>query len=232
MSKRVRYILIVLSALVLVLSGVFATLAYLNDTTDEVKNTISVGDVKIKLDEAPVSIDEYGQVTTGTGRVLQNHYNLVPGMTYPKDPTVHVAADSEPAYIFVKIQNSIADVEVAVDPDGDPAVGKISEQILANGWEKVAGYDDLYVYNGTQKVAGKDYIVSTKDAAQKDLVIFQQFKVNPDLDFEANGELPALQDLNGKTIQVKAYAIQAYGLSMTDAAEMADEALVFTANQY
>ena len=73
-------------------------MAYLT-STDEVKNTFTVGQVKIKLDEAKV--DENGKALTGekAERVKANSYKLMPGHTYTKDPTVTVKKVSESSYV-------------------------------------------------------------------------------------------------------------------------------------
>ncbi len=77
-------------ALVLVVGGVVGgTLAWLTDSTAEVKNTFTTSDVDIELAE-----------TTGT------QYKMVPGYTIAKDPTVTVKAVSEKAYLFVKVEKS------------------------------------------------------------------------------------------------------------------------------
>ena len=235
MNKKVKALLLVLCALVFAAAGVFATLAYLNDTTKEVVNTVSVGDIQITMDEAEVSVDEYGEVSLTGDRTQENQYNLVPGMTYPKDPTIHVEGKSEPTYLFIHYRNDIADAEVKVDADASPEIGTIAEQMAANGWvlvqadadeDGVNDYTDLYVYNGNLCVDDKDYIVNNKNVASKenvlDVPIFAQFKVDPDL------EQPDLGNYAGKTIQLKACAVQAYGLSMTEAAELADAELTLS----
>lgn len=75
-------------------------MAYLT-STDEVKNTFTVGQVKIKLDEAKV--DENGKPVEGAARVAENSYKLLPGHTYTKDPTIHVDAASEDCFIRAKV---------------------------------------------------------------------------------------------------------------------------------
>ena len=65
------------------------TLAWLTDKTDAVQNTFTTSDVDIKLEE-----------TTG------DSYKMVPGNTISKDPKVTVLANSEKAYVFVKVETS------------------------------------------------------------------------------------------------------------------------------
>ena len=86
MKKKIT--LVVALALVLVV-GVFGTLAYLTDSTSAVKNTFTVGKVDIDLDESD-NLD----------------FQLIPGNTLKKDPKVTVVAGSEACYLFVKVEAS------------------------------------------------------------------------------------------------------------------------------
>ena len=88
--------------------SVFTTVAFLKDS-DSVKNTFTVGKVAITLDEAKV--DEYGTAVAGASRVQGNSYKLIPGHEYKKDPTVHFAAGSEASYLFVRVDDGIAQIE-------------------------------------------------------------------------------------------------------------------------
>ena len=93
-----KSIALVMMAVLLVAASVMGTLAYLT-SKDTVKNTFTVGKVKITLDEAKVN--EYGEADTPASRVKENTYKLIPGHAYTKDPTVHFAAGSEAGYLFV-----------------------------------------------------------------------------------------------------------------------------------
>lgn len=104
MKKAKKIVALLLCAVLLVGATIAGTVAYLTDTDNVVTNTFTVGKVVITMDEVPV--DAYGVPTTGDRRT-ENSYKLVPGHTYTKDPTIHVAAESEPCYLFVKIENGI-----------------------------------------------------------------------------------------------------------------------------
>ncbi len=79
--------LILVAALVLIIGcGVGGTVAWLTDSTDEVVNTFTLGDVSITLAE-----------TTGT------EYKMVPGEKITKDPIITVTQGSEKCYVFVEI---------------------------------------------------------------------------------------------------------------------------------
>lgn len=113
MKTRTKVILLVFSAVMLIVSTVFATFAYLTSTTQTVKNTFTVGNVKIELDESDESTEDTSD-RTKTG----NQYHLLPGHTYVKDPTVTVIAKSENCYVrmFVLV-NNISKLKAAFNTD-------------------------------------------------------------------------------------------------------------------
>ena len=107
MKTRSKALLLTLCAVLLVTASMLGTMAYLT-STDEVKNTFTVGSVAITLDETDVD-----NSTTGADRDRANSYKLLPGHEYKKDPTIHVDANSEDCFLFVKVENEIADIEKA-----------------------------------------------------------------------------------------------------------------------
>lgn len=191
MKTRNKALLLALCALLLVVTTVFATLAYLTATTATVKNTFTVGNIEIILDEAPVDAD--GQATAGN-RVTGNEYKLISGKTYDKDPTVHVQPGSEESYLFVKVENGIS---------------AVIEDLDMPGWFKVADQADLYVY-GTSEADGGQTLVSATDAVV-DIPVFDTFTVKADAD---NVALEAVAE---NTISLKAFAIQAEGVTYAEA---------------
>ena len=86
--NRIKPLLTLCCALLLVAAGVFGTLAWLTDQTAEVKNTFTVGDINIGLTETTAD------------------YKMVPGNTIAKDPTVTVKANSEACWLFVQVTES------------------------------------------------------------------------------------------------------------------------------
>lgn len=102
MKKAKKVLLLVLCAALLVGASVAGTVAYLT-SNDTVTNTFTIGKVTITLDEAKT--DEYGTADTSASRVKANTYKLIPGHTYTKDPIIHVGAESEACWLFVKIEN-------------------------------------------------------------------------------------------------------------------------------
>lgn len=114
--NRIKPLLTLCCALLLVAAGVFGTLAYLTGT-DTVNNTFTVGNVKITLDEAKVNTD--GTPVVGADRVKTNEYHLLPGHTYTKDPTVTVKTGSDASYVRVKVtfNNAKAIIALCTDPE-------------------------------------------------------------------------------------------------------------------
>ena len=116
MKTRSKALLLTLCAVLLVTASVLGTLAFLT-STDEVKNTFTVGSVNITLDEAKVKTD--GTPVEGAARVKANEYHLLPGHTYTKGPTVTVKDGSESAYVRLKVTfNNAADmIAMCTDPE-------------------------------------------------------------------------------------------------------------------
>ena len=189
MKTRTKALLLVMSALLLIVSTVFATMAYLTSTTEKITNTFTVGNVAITLDEADL-VDEYGVADNSVPRVISNEYKLIPGHTYDKDPTIHVKSGSEACYLFVKVVDQLDDIQ-------DTAT--VVAQMTANGWTPVSGAENVWAYNN---------IVDARTSAQ-DVTVFTYFKVKG----TAN-----VADYAGKTITVQAYAVQADGFANAIAA--------------
>jgi hypothetical protein len=224
MKKFKSTLLIVVAMLLVAVISVTATIAYLKSQTDIVENTFTVGNVKITLDEAAVNnkgqlLDKNGDVWNSEGvvdkadRVIQNIYHLVPGRTYTKDPTVHVAANSEDAYLFVKV----------VIADGFDALldGKsITQQMTDNGWVALNGNAGVYYYKGGQhsETVDTDGVVVK---AGKDYKVFESFKLKSEIGTEAQDDYELLTNADDP-IKIQAYAIQAEGFANAAAAYAAD----------
>ncbi len=81
--------------------AVGGTLAWITDTTGDVVNTFTVGDINIDLKEHDYDVNTN---TLGTTEVTEeNGYKMIPGTTMPKDPFVRVEAGSEACWLFVKV---------------------------------------------------------------------------------------------------------------------------------
>ena len=94
-------------ALVLVLCcAMGGTLAWLVDSTTEVKNTFTYGDINISLWEHKLNEDGLTLSTDVFTGAEQTGFKMIPGNNIKKDPTVTVKADSEASWLFVKIEES------------------------------------------------------------------------------------------------------------------------------
>ena len=125
-------------------------------------------------------------------RVDSNTYKLIPGHTYTKDPTVHVDANSENSWIFVKVENGISVFEAVTVAGGYTA---IAGQITANGWTALVGVENVYY---------KEYTTKT---VQDNLAVFQNFQIADEANSNSNWE-----NFNG-TVTVTAYAVQKDGFN-------------------
>ena len=99
--------IIAVVALVLVLCcAMGGTLAWLVDSTTEVKNTFTYGDINISLWEHELNEDGLTLSTDVFTGAEQTGFKMIPGNKIEKDPTVTVKADSEASWLFVKIVES------------------------------------------------------------------------------------------------------------------------------
>lgn len=151
-KTKTKALLMSLCAVLLVAASVLGTMAYLTDSKD-VKNTFTVGNVAIKLDEAKV--DENGtQVVDKDGnpvaRVTENEYKLLPGHTYVKDPTVTVKTPSVDSYVRMKVTFNKASALIAMCTNPDWEEDAPTE--IKNAWPL------LYMVNFTDESAKWDGI--------------------------------------------------------------------------
>lgn len=200
--------LTVLLALVLVIAmSVAGTMAYLT-STDTVTNTFTVGKVQIKLDEAKANAD--GTLVEGADRVKANSYKLIPGHPYNKDPMVTVLEGSESSYIKMTVTfTKAAELDAIFAPTG------------ADLTSIFKGYDSTnWIAKDVTKDAEKN--TRTYEFWYKEAVAAPDADVALDALFDkivVPGTITndQLKTIEGMTITVNAYAIQADGF--TDAAD-------------
>lgn len=102
-----KLLIVTIVALVLAVSCVVGTFAYLAMKTESITNVFTSGNVKITLTETP-----------------DLNLKMVPGETITKDPVVTVLGDSETSWVFVKITKS-TDLDTYI------------EYSVATGWTEV-----------------------------------------------------------------------------------------------
>ena len=214
MKTRSKALLLTLCAVVLVIATVFGTMAYLT-STDEVQNTFTVGQVKITLDEAKVNPDgtlvykEDGQ--TPVDRVSTNSYKLLPGHTYNKDPMVTVLKGSEPSYVKMTVTFSKAnELDAIFAPDG-ANLTSIFNGYDATNWIAKGNTKDATADTRTYEFWYKE-TVSAPDADVPLDALFDSITVPGEITNEQ------LATIEGMTITVNAYAIQADGFANADEA--------------
>lgn len=170
-AKARRALLTLSLVLVMMMVAVGGTIAWLTDSTEPVTNVFNAGDVEITLTENEGEIDDNG-----------NHkFTMVPGNTIAKDPLVTVLADSEAAWVFVKIEklnNFDAYMTYSV----------------ADGWTALTGVEGVYY----RKVDASDVDQEFAVLADNQVVVKQN--VTSDMMETANNTNP--------TITFTAYAIQ------------------------
>lgn len=213
MKTRKKALLLTLCSVLLVAASVLGTMAYLT-STDKVTNTFTVGQVKIKLDEAKANAD--GSLVPGADRVKENSYKLLPGHTYNKDPMVTVVKGSEDSYVKMTVTFSKADeLDAIFAPTGADLTS------IFNGYDSAT-----WIYKGNTK----DDVANTRtyEFWYKDTVGAPDADVALDALFDSitvpgtitNEQLASIE---GMTITVNGYAIQADGFDSAEDAWAAFE---------
>lgn len=200
-------------AVLLVCISVGATVAYLTSQAT-VTNTFTVGKVQISMDEAAIKKDE----TTGNwveddtkNRVVANSYNLLPGISYAKDPTVTVKADSEDCYVRALVTITMAKQldEIFADRGGADMAAIFGG--LSTDWTCNSITKDTEKNTRTYEMRYKEIVTkSGSDQVLDD--IFEKVNVPS---FITNEDLAKI---SGMKIEVVANAIQADGFANADAA--------------
>lgn len=172
-------------ALVLVLCcAMGGTLAWLVDSTTEVKNTFTYGDINISLWEHELNEDGLTLSTDVFTGAEQTGFKMIPGNNIEKDPTVTVKAGSEASWLFVKI----------VESDN---FDSFMEYSIATGWTALndanadgVADDGIYYRTVDATTADTDFAVlandyvSVKDTVTKNMLKEDVF-VAPTLSFTA-----------------------------------------------
>lgn len=187
-------------AALLVSASVMGTMAYLTSQTETVENTFTIGQVAITLDEADVKPD--GTLEDTTARVTANTYHLLPGHEYVKDPIVHVNAISEDCWVYVKVENGISAYEAAAE-NTEGGYVQIATQITNHGWTALDNVENVY------------YMTYTKNQTDKDLEVFDEFKISGTAD-----TVTGWANITEETtkININAYAVQKDGFTTAKAA--------------
>lgn len=208
MKTKSKALILTLCAVLLVAASMLGTMAYLT-STDEVENTFTVGQVKIELDEAKANTD--GSLVAGAARVKANSYKLLPGHTYNKDPMVTVLKGSEASYVKMTVTFSKASALDAIfAPDGADLTS-IFNGYNSTNWIYKGNTEDATADTRTYEFWYKEAVgAPTADVALD--ALFDSITVPGTITNEQ------LATIEGMTITVNAYAIQADGFADAKAA--------------
>lgn len=219
MTKK-RFVAILLCVTLVALAAIGATFAYLTDSKT-VKNTFTVGDVKIKLDETNVNAPEGDRVTSNT-------YNVYPGAVVTKDPIVHNTGKNG-AYVraVVTIEDGmnwlgLYNENVWTAPQ-EAAFNAMINNTLGDGWELV---DIAYDMSGPNHPTS-DFVATLKytkvlNAKEDTTAMFSQIAFPTKL---TGNDVTTRIGQNGEFgINVVAQAIQADGFDTWEAAFAAYDA--------
>lgn len=208
MKTAKKAMLMTLCAIILVVATVFGTMAYLT-STDTVTNTFTVGNVAIKLDEAKANTD--GSLVEGADRVKENSYKLLPGHTYNKDPMVTVLNGSEASYIKMTVTFSKAkELDAIFAPNGADLTSIFNGYNAAN-WTAKGNTKDATANTRTYEFWYKEAVGAPEADVALD-ALFDSITVPGTITKDQ------LATIEGMTITVNAYAIQADGFATADLA--------------
>lgn len=214
-KKLVRNVLVLtLAAVVLVTATVFTTMAYLLSSA-KVSNVFTVGNVAIEMFETKVDKQGVPLVPIDPENPVKktadsNSYELIPGRSYTKDPTIYIQSGSQPSLLFAKIKNQISPLEV------DPVTGPkdtMREQMEKNGWMRIGvgkNGDWIYVFTGSKtpiadRIDDFNSVVKVVPATTKETSVdlFNEFT----LDANCNDK-PEFSQAGSFEVTITAYAIQ------------------------
>lgn len=172
-------LVLMLLAVTFVLCGIIGgTVAWLIADTDPVVNTFTYGDINITLEETDTNKDGDNDPNT-------NQYPMVPGNSITKDPKVTVLANSENAWLFVKLEKSVN-------------FDDFMTYEIASGWTALDGITGVY------------YRTVDKSASNAEFIVLKDNTVN--VKGEVTKEMLNALDANGAsnypTLTVTAYAVQ------------------------
>lgn len=178
MFRGKNLVLLLLSLALILCAVIGGTLAWLVTETNPVVNTFTYGDINITLHETDTNKDGDNDPNT-------NIYPMIPGHTITKDPKVTFKADSENAWLFVKLEKT-ANFDDFMTYE------------IADGWTKLDNAEGVYY---------KEVSKSTQDA---EFAVIKNNTVT--VKGEVTKEMLNALDTNGLSnypkLTITAYAVQ------------------------
>ena len=216
MKMKNKALVLALSVMLLMAVSGLGTLAYLTDS-EAVINTFTVGSVKITLDEAEVNADG---TLKSENRVQENDYELLPGRTYVKDPTVTVKGGSSDAYVRLMVTvNYSAELDAIFEPAGVDLT-TIFNGYDFNEWKLQAVTEDAAANTRTYEFRYKE-VVAASDTDTTLAPLFTGFTVPGGITSEQLASLMTKDAAGAITDQFKitvvAHAMQAAGFEGDEA---------------
>ena len=170
---------VMIASLTLILCTVIGgTLAWLVADTEPVVNTFTYGDINITLEETDTNKD-------GDDNPNTNNYSMIPGNPIEKDPKVTFKANSENAWLFVKLEKT-------------QNFDSFMTYEIEDGWTALDGVDGVY-YRSVDKADtdAEFYVIKENTVNVKSEVTKEMLNA-----LDANGES------NYPKLTVTAYAVQ------------------------
>lgn len=208
-----RSLILILSIVLALSASTLGTLAYLSDE-DSVVNTLTVGNVEIKVDEAAVDVN--GERIQGAERRDNNTYHLIPGTTYTKDPTLTVIKGSSESYVRMLVTLDKYSEIKAIESLGEE--GFTLEDLVSGIDSTIWKCEANPVVDELTNTITFEYryheAVDASDAENDRMLeaLFTSFAIPSEV---TNDEL---QSIDGMEITVRGHAIQASGFTSADAA--------------
>lgn len=199
-----KSIALTLTAVMLALAvGIGGTIAYFTDKTENVQNTFTTGKVEITLDEAEV-IQDGDTWTASNKRVKENKYETVyPGAVLPKDPTIHVNADSQEAYVAMKVVVTKANEWKTALTAKNIQLDRVVKGHDEAKWARVGDVK----FDNVNDTATYFYMYKTTVKAGDSCMLFNQVIIPAAFDNDD------LAKIDGFTMTATGYAIQAQGVN-------------------
>ena len=199
--KMKKVLAMLLAVLMIVTATVAGTVAWLMDTTEEVKNTFTPSDINIDLDE---------------GDAL--NLEMVPGSAITKDPMATVVGGSEACWLFVEVTESTT-----------PDLDKYIAYAIADGWKLLDGTAAANINTNTMDSYVIYREVDASNADQEFPILgkgsFNDTAVNYTVNWGANqvgvkpsvtkADMEAIKDAQ-PTLSFKAYAVQKANVADVD----------------
>lgn len=178
MLRNKKFVIVSLALSLVLCCVIGSTVAWLITDTDPVINTFTYGDINIDLEETDTNKDGDNDPNT-------NRYPMIPGNAITKDPLVTFKANSENAWLFVKLEKS-ANFDSFMTYE------------IADGWTALDGVDGVY-YRAVDKADtdAQFYVIKDNTVNVKGEVTKEMLNA-----LDANGAS------NYPTLTVTAYAVQ------------------------